>query len=67
LTETSGFTDRVSYQLEAIDQGRTWLTYRAAFRYEHWLAKLMEPIISRSASQKLQEDLERLKQKVDAE
>jgi len=67
LKVPSGFTGTVTYQLEPLDPGRTRLIYRGMFQYEHWLAKLMEPIISRSASQKLQEDLERLKQKVEAE
>ena len=35
--------------------------------YEHWLAKLLEPVISRSAQQKLEEDLQRLKQQAEAE
>ena len=67
LTVPGGFTGTVAYHLEPLGESRTRLTYRAAFEYEHWLARLMEPIISRSASQKLEEDLARLKQKAEAE
>ena len=62
-----GFTGIVTYELQPIDAQRTHLTYRASFQYHHWLAKLLEPVISRSANQKLQEDLQRLKQKAEAE
>jgi carbon monoxide dehydrogenase subunit G len=60
------FTGTVRYELEPLDAGHTRLTYRSAFKYEHWLAKLFEPLISRSARQKLEEDLARLKQQVEA-
>ena len=63
----NGFAGTVTYQLEPLEPNRTRLTYRAAFKYDHWLAKLMEPLISRSAQQKLEEDLARLKQKAEAE
>ena len=62
-----GFTGRVAYELQPLDATRTRLTYRATFQYHHWLAKLLEPIISRSARQKLVEDLERLKRQAEAE
>ena len=62
-----GFTGRVTYELEPLDANRTRLTYRATFQYHHWLAKLLEPVISRSARQKLVEDLERLKRQAEAE
>jgi uncharacterized protein YndB with AHSA1/START domain len=61
------FSGTVTYQLEPLATDRTRLTYRAAFKYQHWLAKLMEPLISRSADQKLVEDLARLKQQAEAE
>ena len=62
-----GFNGTVTYELQPMDQKRTHLTYRGTFRYEHWLAKLLEPVISRSAQQKLNEDLQRLKQLAEAE
>lgn len=66
LNAPAGFTGTVSYELVPIDANRTHLTYRATYRYDHWLAKLLEPVISRSAQQKLSEDLDRLKQQVEA-
>ena len=53
--------------LEALGPTGTRLSYRGVFQYQHWLAKLLEPIISRSARQKLDEDLARLKQLAQAE
>jgi uncharacterized protein YndB with AHSA1/START domain len=67
LDVPDGFTGDVRYELEALGPTRTRLTYRATFQYQHWLAKLLEPIISRSARQKLTEDLARLKQLAEAE
>lgn len=62
-----GFTGNVIYELQPLDANRTRLTYRATFHFHHWLAKLLEPVISRSARQKLVEDLERLKRQAEAE
>jgi hypothetical protein len=67
LNVPGGFTGNVRYELESLGPTRTRLTYRGAFQYQHWLAKLLEPIISRSARQKLAEDLARLKQLAEAE
>jgi carbon monoxide dehydrogenase subunit G len=64
---TGGFTGDVRYELEPMDGTRTRLTYRANYQFDHWLAKLLEPVISRSAQQKLDEDIARLKQQVEAE
>ena len=67
LNVDAGFTGTVTYELQPMDPKRTHLTYRGTYRYDHWLAKLLEPVISRSAQQKLQEDLQRLKQLAEAE
>ena len=67
LSAPEGFTGTVTYQLEPLDANRTRLVYRGRFQYHHWLAKLLEPVITRSAQQKLEEDLDRLKQKAEAE
>ena len=67
LNGPAAFTGTVTYELQPLDANRTRLVYRGSFQYEHWLAKLLEPIISRSAAQKLEEDLERLRQKAEAE
>jgi uncharacterized protein YndB with AHSA1/START domain len=61
------FSGDVRYELEPMPASRTRLTYRASFQYQHWLAKLLEPVISRSAQQKLEEDMARLKQQIEAE
>jgi uncharacterized protein YndB with AHSA1/START domain len=67
LNVPSGFTGTVTYELQPMDQKRTLLMYRGTYQYQHWLAKLLEPVISRSAQQKLEEDLQRLKQLAEAE
>jgi uncharacterized protein YndB with AHSA1/START domain len=67
LSVPAGFTGTVTYELQPIDARRTHLTYRATYHFEHWLAKLLEPVISRSAQQKLNDDLNRLKQRVEAD
>jgi uncharacterized protein YndB with AHSA1/START domain len=67
LSAAEAFTGTVTYELQPVDANHTRLTYRGSFKYEHWLAKLLEPVITRSARQKLEEDLLRLKQKAEAE
>lgn len=67
LSAPMAFTGAVTYELQPMDANRTRLTYSGSYRYEHWLAKLLEPVISRSAQQKLHEDLQRLKQQAEAE
>lgn len=61
-----GFTGNIRYELESGDNQRTRLTYIGHYKFDHWLAKLFEPLISRSAQQKLEGDLQRLKQQVEA-
>jgi uncharacterized protein YndB with AHSA1/START domain len=67
LHAPGGFEGTVSYSLEPVGAERTRLQYLGDYKYEHWLAKLLEPVISRSAQQKLEEDLARLKQLAEAE
>jgi len=67
LSALEGFTGNVVYQLQPIDANRTRLNYTADYKFEHWLAKLLEPVISRSAQHKLDEDVARLKQRAEAE
>ena len=67
LNVPEGFTGTVTYELQPLEGNRTRLIYRGTFHYQHWLAKLLEPVISRSAQQKLEEDLERLKQKAESD
>jgi uncharacterized protein YndB with AHSA1/START domain len=66
LNAPEGFTGTVDYRLEAVAPNRTRLTYTASYQYLHWFAKLLGPLISRSAQQKLEADLARLKQHVEA-
>ncbi len=67
LDAPEGFTGTIVYQLQPVDTNRTRLTYTGDYKYEHWLAKLLEPLITRSAQHKLEEDVARLKQKAEAE
>jgi uncharacterized protein YndB with AHSA1/START domain len=67
LHAPEGFTGTIVYELQPIDGNRTRLNYTGHYRFEHWLAKLLEPVISRSAQQKLEEDVARLKQKAEAQ
>lgn len=66
LTAAEGFTGRVVYGLTPLGADRTRLTYAADYEFHHWLAKLLNPVITRSAQQKLEEDLARLKQRAEA-
>jgi uncharacterized protein YndB with AHSA1/START domain len=67
LRALGGFEGTVSYALEPVGSSRTRLQYLGDYKYEHWLAKLLGPVIARSAQQKLEEDLARLKQLAEAE
>ena len=66
LTAAEGFTGRVAYGLIPLGPDGTRLTYAADYDFHHWLAKLLNPVITRSAQQKLEEDLARLKQQAEA-
>jgi uncharacterized protein YndB with AHSA1/START domain len=61
-----GFRGVVTYELQPLDDNHTRLTYRGTYQYQHWLARLLSPVITRSAQQKLQEDVARLKQQAEA-
>lgn len=67
LNAPGAFSGSVDYGLEPLGPDRTRLNYSMSYEYEHWLAKLLEPVIARSARQKLEEDLARLKEKAEAE
>lgn len=67
LEAPGAFTGAVNYQLEPLGPNRTRLNYSMSYEYQHWFARLLEPIIARSARQKLEEDLARLKQRAEAE
>ncbi len=61
------FTGDVIYELQPLDANRTRLSCRASIHYRRWMAKLFEPIISRSAQKQFEDDLQRLKQQAEAE
>ena len=65
LSAAEGFTGTVEYRLEPVDDRRTRLHYVGFYQFDHWLARLLEPLITRSAQQKLEEDLARLKAKAE--
>jgi len=46
--------------------GRTKLEQTGEYEYESWFAKLLEPLITREATKKQLEDLERLKSLIEA-
>jgi uncharacterized protein YndB with AHSA1/START domain len=66
LAAPAGFEGTVEYTLEDLTPGRTRVTYLGKYRYHHWFAKLLAPVITRAAQQKLEEDLARLKQRIEA-
>lgn len=66
LWSTGSFTGISEYKLEDIGGGRTRVTQSGDYRYEHWLARLLEPVITPAAEKKLRADLEQLKRKVEA-
>ena len=66
LAAAAGFTGTVEYRLHAMGSDRTRLDYVASYHFEHPLARLLEPLITRSAQQKLEDDLARLKQRAES-
>jgi hypothetical protein len=61
------FTGDVLYKLTDAGSGRTRVEQDGRFRYEGELAKLLEPMVTPDAMRKLVADLNRLRQKVEAE
>ena len=66
VSAAEGFTGTAAFDLQPVESNRTLLHYTATYDFELWLAKLLEPVITRSAQQKLDEDLARLKQQVES-
>lgn len=65
LTARDAFTGGVTYELTE-SGGRTTLRYRGSFEYQHWFARLLEPLITPEARKKLVGDLATLKRLVEA-
>lgn len=61
ITAPMGFDGRMAYRLTESAPGRTRLEIDARFRYHHWFAALMEPLVTPQAQAKLDADLATLK------
>lgn len=62
-----GFRMDTRYEVEADGRGGTRLRFQGVTRYERPFPRLMEPVITPAAQEKLEEDLARLKALVEAE
>lgn len=56
-----GFEGEQTYELTDLGNGRTRLETHGVFRYIHPLARLMEPVVTRSANEKMTNDFAKLK------
>ncbi len=54
------FSEEIRYELSG-QNGKTRLAYSAVTSYKHWFAKLLEPVITLAAQNKLVEDTAKLK------
>lgn len=61
ISMPDAFSGTSSYSLEDLGGGRTRLTSQNQYVYHHWLAKLMEPLVTPEAQKKLETDLASLK------
>ncbi len=66
LSAAEGFDGEATYEITDLGGGRVRLDINAAYRFNMWLAKLMEPVIMPSAEKKMLRDLATLKSKVEA-
>lgn len=67
-TEVPGiFTGQTEYAVEDLGGGRSRFSQHAKYAFASSFTKLLTPIIMSSASKKGKEDIERLKQKVEAQ
>jgi carbon monoxide dehydrogenase subunit G len=62
-----GFSGDLDYILTPVGEGRTRLEYDGRYQYHHWMASLFEPLVTPQAKAKLEGDLAKLKQLVEAE
>ena len=67
LSAPGAFDGDQTYQLTALDGGRTRLEVIGTFRYVGWFARLLEPIITHQAKNKLEADISRLARAVKAQ
>jgi uncharacterized protein YndB with AHSA1/START domain len=61
-----GFEGEYTYTLAEAGAGRTRVEHVGTYRYHHWFARLLEPVVTRQAQKKLVEDLARLKSLAEA-
>jgi uncharacterized protein YndB with AHSA1/START domain len=62
-----GFDGTVTYTLTELGDGRTRLEGTSEWRFHHWFANLLKPVVMRQARRKMRDDLARLKSLVEAE
>lgn len=61
LESPIGFRGVMTYDLTDLGNGRTRLTADGVFQYDHWFAKLMEPLVTPQATAKGEADFAMLK------
>jgi uncharacterized protein YndB with AHSA1/START domain len=61
------FDGTTRYLLTDLGAGRTRLEQDGTYHYQQWFARLLEPLVTPQAQKKLEGDLARLKQLVEAE
>lgn len=66
LASKIGFTGDATYTLTDLGDGKTRLEAQGKFRYNHWFARLMEPVVTPQARKKQRADLETLKRKAES-
>lgn len=65
LSAPEAFTGASTYRLTDLGSGRTRLAYTMEYQFDSWFARLLEPVITRSAAEKMRGDLERLRGKME--
>lgn len=61
-----GFSGDVTYTLTDLGGGKTRLDTAGKYSYNHWFARLMEPVVTPQAKKKQRSDLETLKRKAES-
>ena len=62
-----GFDGTNTYTLVDLGQGRTRLEADSRFQFQHWVVRLLKPIVAHQARRKMHNDLARLKSLAEAE
>jgi hypothetical protein len=60
------FSGYGTYELIDLGDGRTRVEYVSEFRMHHWVARLLEPVVTAQARKKAVDDLARLKERIEA-